>query len=68
MKDFASYHSAYDYAQNEASTRNRDMGIEKTKWYGKTVFVVTALPKPENRYGHELRMEVVTPSCPKVAR
>ena len=55
----------YEEALADASAKYKrlkgsvDYGIEKTTEYGEQVFVVKMLPKPENCYGHELRMERV---------
>ena len=64
MEHFTDYHEAYNYAVEYARYSKKEVGIEKVKWFGKVGFVVQSLPKPENRYGHELRMEVVKPTDP----
>ena len=53
--------AAHADAQARANEFRRDYGIEKAREYGHTVFRVFGLPRPENRYGHELRCEVVQP-------
>lgn len=62
MSHFKDYDEAYDSAQERASQGQRDIGIERIGG-GFNVFY---LPNPENRFGHELRCEVVTPNCPKL--
>ena len=61
---FRDYWEAYNQAVLFARSREREIGIEKANEFGKTVFRVKGLPKPENRFGHELRMEVVRPTDP----
>lgn len=49
------YAEAVDAAQKEADLTGRDMGIEKDA-FGYRFFM---LPQKQNRYGYELRCEVV---------
>ena len=51
------YQEARRLAQEKANETNLDFGIEKV-WDGFRVFM---LPNPENRFGFELRCEVVKP-------
>lgn len=64
MKAFDTYKEAFKYAQNKANKIGVSYGIEKIKntllWNGKK-YKVKMLPKPENRSGHELRMQAVEP-------
>ena len=61
---FTDYKTAHTKAVNLARFLKKEVGIEATKEFGKSVFVVHHLPKLENRYGYELRMEVVAPTDP----
>lgn len=51
------YQQAFQRACEQVIATGRDYGIEKNA-FGFAVFM---LPRPENRFGHELRCEVVTP-------
>jgi hypothetical protein len=66
MKSFRSYHDAEDYAIDQANASDLDVGIERNPLFG--TFQVFFLPRPENRQGHELRCQVVTPGTPKARR
>jgi len=61
---FPTYREAHTYAVKLARMLGRETGIEATRHYGKPVFCVHTLPKPEHRQGFELRVEVVHPSDP----
>jgi hypothetical protein len=66
-RHFTKYQDAHAYAIYLARQLDREVGIEKgSKLYyrGDGGFDVIHLPKPENRYGHELRCQVVTPHDP----
>ncbi len=65
MQSFRDWKEAHSAAVELARKLNRDVGILKAKEYSSTVFQVFSLPKPENRYGFELRCEVVHPTDPK---
>lgn len=41
-----------------------DVGIERMKEFGRDGYNVFSLPKPQFRFGFELRCEVVTPTDP----
>ena len=56
--------AAHTAAVELARLLQRETGIEKAKEFGKEVFRVHSLPKPENRCGFELRVEIVRPSDP----
>lgn len=64
----SSFHRDWKDAHTTAVTLARqlgkEVGIEKFKEYNTPGFHVFSLPKPENRYGFELRCEVVKPSDP----
>lgn len=62
---FESYEDAFREAQKLADQCGREMGLEKANEYGRTVFSIKHLPNPGNRYGWELRCEVVTPTTSK---
>lgn len=55
------YEAAFAAAQALANQLGREVGIEKANEFGRTVYLVKHLPKPENRCGWELRCEVVQP-------
>jgi len=56
--------AAHTAAVELARLLKRETGIEKAVEFGRTVYRVHSLPKPENRYGFELRCEVVRPGDP----
>ena len=66
MKD-SKYTKAFNEAVNLARLVKREVGIEKSKEFGKTVYNVKILPNKENRYGWELRCEIVSPNSPLMA-
>jgi hypothetical protein len=61
---FKEWKDAHTAAVELARLLKRETGIEKANEFGKTVYRVHSLPKPENRYGFELRCEIVHPSDP----
>jgi hypothetical protein len=61
---FSDYKEAATEGRKYARYLGKDVGMERANEFGKTVYNVTPLPKPENRYGHELRMEVLSPHDP----
>ena len=65
MKSFTEYRDALSYARSLATQCARDTGIEKTKEFTRTVFLVCLLPAPAFRTGRELRCEIVTPNTPQ---
>lgn len=65
MKAFPTYAAAFSYAIEEANLCRRDCGISRTREFGREVFVVCLLPNKENRCGHELTCEVVSPGTPE---
>lgn len=56
--------AAHTAAAQLARLLGRETGIEKAVEFGKTVYLVHSLPKPQNRCGFELRCETVRPSDP----
>jgi hypothetical protein len=62
MKVFTTWKSAHTYAIELARQCKMSAGIEKSREFNKEIFLVKLLPRPENRCGHELRMEVVEPT------
>jgi hypothetical protein len=64
MKVFKDWKSAHSYAVETARACGMSTGIEKTKEFNRTLFAVRLLPRPENRTGSELRMEIVNPNDP----
>ena len=58
MNYFKNHEDAYKAAVKKAKAANIDVGIEKSDGG----YIIRYLPKPENRYGWDLRCEVVTPS------
>lgn len=67
MPQFKEYRDAFNEAVRLARLLGRETGIEAVKDYEGKGFNVLSLPKPENRYGFELRCEVVRPSDPPMA-
>lgn len=59
------YDEAYEHARQRATESGADYGIERTKHYGRTTFVVSRLPAERFRQGYELRVEVVAPGSPR---
>lgn len=66
MKDLK-YVKAFNEAVNLARLVKREVGIEKANEFGKTGYRVKLLPNKENRFGWELRCEVVSPDSPLMA-
>lgn len=64
---FTDYKEAFNAAIDLANLLGRETGLEAAKEYGKPGFRLHNLPKPENRYGFELRCQVVQPGEPKAA-
>ena len=62
---FRDYQDARRAAVDLANLLGRETGLEKFKEYNTHGFRVFSLPKPENRYGFELRCETVTPTIHK---
>ena len=61
---YQTWKEAHTAAVLLARQLGREVGLWKANEFGRTVFNVRSLPKPENRYGHELRCEVVGPGDP----
>lgn len=61
---FAKWNDAHLEAVMLARWLDHDVGIWREKEFGKDGYNVRSLPRPENRYGYELRCEVVSPSDP----
>jgi len=61
---FKEWKEAHTAAVVLARQIGHDVGIWRQAEYGKDGYNIRSLPKPENRYGHELRCEVVTPRDP----
>ena len=59
---FESYKDAFNAAVKLARELNREVGLIAQTEYGRKGFNVFLLPRKENRYGHELRTQVVHPS------
>ena len=60
-----SYDEAFVQAVAQADRLNMDVGIERDALNGG--YRTFLLPRPENRYGYELRCEVVKPRTPLTA-
>jgi len=67
MSFYKEYRDAFNAACDLARTRQREMGLERVDGPLEKGFRVISLPKPENRYGHELRCQVVSPTDPRMA-
>ena len=61
---FTEWKEAHTAAVLLARQLKRDVGIWRQTEFGKDGYNIRSLPKPENRYGHELRCEVVSPNDP----
>jgi hypothetical protein len=58
---FTDYKDARKVAQELANRIGHDVGIWRAKEFGKDGYNIRSLPKPQNRFGHELQCEVVSP-------
>ena len=58
---FTDWKEAHAAAYALAKQIGHDVGIWRVNEFGKEGYNIRSLPKPENRYGHELRCEVVSP-------
>ena len=65
MTSYNDWKAAHTAAVELARSLGREVGLYKTTEYGKTVYQVINLPKPENRQGFELRCEIVRPDDPR---
>ncbi len=61
---YTDYHEAHTAAVALARRLGREVGLEKFKEYTTWGFLIYSLPRSENRYGHELRCQVVSPDEP----
>lgn len=61
---FTTWKEAHTAAVHLARLLKHDVGIWRAKEIGRDGFNIRSLPRPENRYGHELQCEVVSPSDP----
>jgi hypothetical protein len=63
---YKTWKEAHTEAVKLARLIGHDVGLWAGKEYGigPMVYKIRSLPKPENRYGYELRCEVVTPRDP----
>lgn len=61
---FATWKEAHTAAVLLARQLNRDVGLWRAVEFGKEGFNIRSLPNPENRYGHDLKCEVVGPRDP----
>lgn len=57
MSEYVSYTACRADAQTEANRSGADQGLEYNPLF--KFYRFWRLPKPENRFGHELRCEVV---------
>lgn len=64
---FSDYQQAFQAAQADANTYARPMGIERATEYGRQVYRVKWIAvDPRQRFGWELRAEVVQPEVARV--
>ena len=62
MESFNDYGRAREHAQAYANQLQRPVGIEAAKEYGRSCYRVKLIPiKVDQRFGWELRCEVVNP-------
>jgi hypothetical protein len=59
---FTDYQTAYAAAQTYANRAGREAGLRKSREFGKDIYTVHPLPNAANRYGDDLRMQVVPPT------
>ena len=64
MKSFNNWKEAHTEATKLANLCKRDVGISKSKEFGKEIFNIFLLPNRENRFGRELTCEIVNPNTP----
>lgn len=64
---FTLYRDARAHALAQANATGFSHGIEKVTMFGKG-WRVFPLPRPENRFGFELRCEVVDPTVQRAVR
>ena len=62
MSVHQTYREAFETAQNRADATGREIGLRKSREYGREVFTVFALPAMSHRYGEDLRAQVVAPT------
>lgn len=60
----ATHKEALKAAVELARLCNREAGIRRSLEFGRDVYIVTLLPDPANRRGHELTAEIVRPTDP----
>jgi hypothetical protein len=58
------YEEAFNEAVEKANRLNMDVGLMRDAFGGWSTFL---LPHPKNRFGMELRCQVVTPGTPRTA-
>lgn len=58
---FKTWKEAHAQAVLLARQLGHDVGIWRQNEFGKDGYNIRSLPRPENRFGHELRCEVVSP-------
>jgi len=61
---YTTWKEAHTAAAKLARLLGRETGILGTKEFGKEGFNVYSLPQAKNRYGFELRCEIVAPGDP----
>lgn len=66
MSDEKDYAKARERAQKVANATGMDVGLERNPLFG--TWSHRILPRRENRFGFELRMEVVSPEDIKKTR
>lgn len=64
MRRFDTWKEAHTAAVVLSRELGRDVGIWRQAEFGMDGYNIRSLPRPENRYGHELKCEVVTPHDP----
>jgi hypothetical protein len=62
------YEAAYEYAREKSTLTRHPYGIERNRYVagGFTTFMLPI--RPDQRFGHELRCQVVEPDSPRVER
>jgi hypothetical protein len=61
---FDTWKEAHTAAVMLARQLGREIGLWRAVEFGREGYNIRSLPRPENRYGHELQCEVVGPRDP----
>lgn len=62
MLTFPKYYQAHAAALTRASESGIDVGLTKSREHGRVFYTIRYLPLPANRFGTDLRCEVIRPT------